>query len=106
VAHLIAELDAKISTTEATIEKNERWERWEEQMPVDEFGDGGGIRARMKLVGAEKERAFLEECLKKRRALLGEPEPDAAEEAAKKADAEAKAAGRPDFEQLPEISEQ
>jgi hypothetical protein len=102
VAHLIAELDAKISTTEATIEKNERWERWEEQMPVDEFGDGGGIRTRMKLVGAEKERAFLEECLKKRRALLGEPEPDAAAEAAKKADAEAKAAGRPDFEQLPE----
>merc|ERR1740117_1357674 len=76
VAQLIAELDAKIKSTEALIEKNERWERQEEEMPVDEFGDGGGIRTRMQLVGAEKERKLLEQCLKKRRALLGEPEPD------------------------------
>lgn len=79
VAQLLAELNAKIKSTEAIIEKKERWERFEEQMPVDEFGDGGGIRTRMKLVGAEKERGLLESCLKKRRALLGEAEPDEGE---------------------------
>lgn len=98
VAHLIAELDAQIASTEALIEKNERWERWEEQMPVDNFGDGGGIRTRMKLVGAEREREFLESCLKKRRALLGEPEPDEKEMEHKKIDAEATALGKPYFE--------
>ena len=93
VAHLIADLDAKIVSTEALIEKNERWERWEEEMPMDEFGDGGGIRTRMKLVGAQKERVLLEGYLRKRRALLGEPEPDEAELAGKPlADAEANAA--------------
>jgi len=91
VAHLIAELDAKIASTEALIEKKERWERWEDEMPVDEFGDGGGIRTRMRLVGAEKERELLESCLKKRRALLGEPEPDEKEIEKKQIDAEAKA---------------
>ena len=101
VAHLIAELDAKIAATEALIEKNERWERFEETMPMDEFGDGGGIRTRMKLVGAEKERETLELCLKKRRALLGEPEPDPA---AQKKAALAEQARKPDFDVLPEPS--
>ena len=100
VAHLIAELDAKISATEAAIEQKERWERWEEQMPIDEFGDGGGIRTRMRLVGAEKERVFLEECLKKRRALLGEPEPDA------NAVAPNTMRWRPEFEVVPEGSDE
>ena len=104
VAHLIAELDSKIVATEALIEKNERWERWEETMPMDEFGDGGGIRTRMKLVGAEEEHTVLEECLKKRRQLLGEPEPDAAAVAEKKAEDVAKAAGKPDFEKVPEAA--
>eukprot|EP01052_Picozoa_sp_SAG31_P002698 SAG31_NODE_97_length_25714_cov_19.477142_2_plen_984_part_00 len=76
IAQQIAELDAKIVAAEKIIEQKERWERWEEKMPVDEFGDGGGIRTRMRLVGAEDERKDLEDCLRKRRALLGEPEPE------------------------------
>merc|ERR1740117_2658141 len=98
IAHLIAELDAKIKSTEALIEKNERWERREEMMPVDEFGDGGGIRTRMNLVGAEKERELLESYLKQRRALRGEPEPDEKEVEKKRIEAESKAMEKLAFE--------
>jgi len=72
LAALIAALDNEIAACEAEIESKERWERMQHVVPVDEFGDGGGVREYSVLVGAEEERERLEGLLARRRELLGE----------------------------------
>lgn len=76
VAALIAALDKEIAQCEKAIQEKERWERMQHVVPVDEFGDGGGVREYSVLVGAEEERASLETLLGRRRELLGEKIPD------------------------------
>lgn len=72
-------MDREISSTEKAIESKERWERVQYTLPMDEFGDGGGIREYSKLVGAEEERTRLERLLTRRRELLGEAAPETEE---------------------------